>query len=116
MDQTSIESWVKDWPGVRFEVKWQDDLVFSVAGKMFAVYCFQGKNQGQLSFKVEDHRWLEWTDQPHVIPAPYLARAHWVALLPGCTLNFAEKQQCLRRSYELVRDRLSKRLQRELMA
>ena len=114
MDQQTLLDWAGHWPGVSHEVKWQDDLALMVGGKMFALYCFQGKNQGQLSFKVDDSRLLELTDRPHIIPAPYLARAHWVSLLPGCTMDAEEKQALLRRSYELVRGKLSRAAQRAL--
>ncbi len=114
MDQQTLIDWTGHWPGVSHEIKWQDDLAFMVAGKMFLLYCFQGKNQGQLSFKVEDGRLLEFTDRPHIIPAPYLARAHWISLLPGCTMDAQEKQALIRRSYELVRARLTKAAQRAL--
>jgi predicted DNA-binding protein (MmcQ/YjbR family) len=114
MDRETVASWVSAWPGVTHEVKWHDDLVFMVAGKMFLVYCFQGKNHGQLSFKVEDERLLELTDRPHVIPAPYMARAHWISLLPSCEMGEAEKRALVRRAYELVRAKLTKKLQREL--
>mgnify|MGYP000010225694 CR=1 FL=1 len=114
MDQETLSSWVATWPGVTQEVKWHDDLVFMVVGKMFLVHCFQGKNQGQLSFKVEDERLLELTDRPHIIPAPYMARAHWISLLPSCTMEEAEKRALIRRAYELVRGKLTRKLQLEL--
>lgn len=114
MDQATIETWVRDWPGVTHEIKWHDDLVFMVAGKMFGVYCFQGKNQGQVSFKVEDERFLEFTDRPHIIPAPYMARAHWVSVLPSAQMPAAEMRPLLRHAYELVRAKLPKKTQREL--
>jgi predicted DNA-binding protein (MmcQ/YjbR family) len=114
MDLSTLQEWVAGWPGVSHEIKWHDDVVFMVAGKMFVVHCFQGKNQGQLSFKVEDERFLELTDRPHVIPAPYMARAHWISLLPSCEMDSSEKRAMVRRSYELVRAKLTRKLQAEL--
>lgn len=114
MDQATIESWVRDWPGVTHEVKWHDDRVFMVAGKMFCVYCFQGKNHGQVSFKVEDARFLEFTDRPHIIPAPYMARAHWVSVLSSAAMPVDELRALVRHAYELVRAKLPKKVQREL--
>lgn len=114
MQLSTLQEWVGGWPGVSHEIKWQDDVVFMVAGKMFAVHCFQGKNQGQLSFKVEDERFLDLTDRPHVIPAPYMARAHWISLLPSCEMDSAEKHAMVRKSYELVRAKLTRKLQAEL--
>ncbi|AVQ00067.1 hypothetical protein C7S18_09800 [Ahniella affigens] len=116
MDQTTLHAWLDPLPGVSHDIKWQDDLVYMVAGKMFAVYCFQGKNHGQISFKVEETRFLELTDQPHVIPAPYMARAHWVSVLPSAAWSPAEFKKVLLHAYQLVRARLPKKTQRELGA
>ena len=116
MDQATIESWVRQWPGVTQEIKWHDDLVFMVGGKMFCVFCFQGKNQGQVSFKVEDERFLELTDRPHIHPAPYMARAHWISLLPLADMPRDELQALLHRAYTLVFAKLTRKLQREIEA
>ena len=110
----SLRALVSGWPGVASELKWQYDLVFSVAGKMFCVLCVQGREAGKLSFKVEDERFLEFTDRPGVVPAPYMARAHWISMDDPSVLPQAELQALVRRAYELVRAKLSKKLQREL--
>jgi predicted DNA-binding protein (MmcQ/YjbR family) len=99
---------------VESSIKWEDDLVFSVAGKMFCVTCVRGPKVGSMSFKVEDERFLELTERPGFAPAPYLARAHWVYLERPAKIPARELQGLLRRSYELVRARLPKKAQREL--
>lgn len=114
MDQKTLEAHVSGWPGVSRDIKWHDDLVFSVDGKMFAVYCFRGSNAGQVSFKAGEDRFLELTDRHGVIPAPYMARAHWVSVLPSSGVADAEILALVRASYELVRARLPKKRQREL--
>jgi predicted DNA-binding protein (MmcQ/YjbR family) len=57
-----------------------------------------------MSFKVEGHRFLELTGQPGMVPAPYLARAHWVQVPQQGALPDAEVRVFIRRSYELVRE------------
>lgn len=114
MTETKLRALVSGWPGVASELKWQDDLVFSVAGKMFCVLCVQGREAGKLSFKVEDERFLEFTDRAGFRPAPYLARARWVTVDVPAGQDAAELRALLRRAYELVRAKLSKRQQREL--
>jgi predicted DNA-binding protein (MmcQ/YjbR family) len=114
MDETQLHAHVGQWPGVEASVKWQDDLVFSIAGKMFCVFCLRGPTAGCMSFKVEDHRFLEFTERPGFIPAPYLARAHWVHVADPAKVPVAELRTLLRTSYELVRARLSRKTQREL--
>ena len=74
MDETALRKLTASWPGVEAGMKWEDDLVFTVAGKMFCVACVRGPHAGSVSFKVEDGRFLELTERPGFIPAPYLAR------------------------------------------
>lgn len=114
MDSKQLERIVGRWPGVGSDVKWDNDLVHSVAGKMFCALCLSGAEQGKLSFKVEPGRFLEFTDRPGFRPAPYLARAHWVTLDDPGVVPRAELEALLRRAYELVRERLPKKIQREL--
>jgi predicted DNA-binding protein (MmcQ/YjbR family) len=114
MDEKQLEALVGAWPGVTSDVKWQDDRVYSVAGKMFAVYCFRGSNAGQVSFKVGQERFLDLTDRHGVIPAPYMARAHWVSVLASSDMPREELLALLRGSYEQVRAKLTKKVQREL--
>lgn len=114
LDEAALRHWVDRWPGVGSDIKWDDDLVFSVAGKMFCVLCVRGPLAGRLSFKVEDERFLELTERPGFMPAPYLARAHWVLVSEPGRLPARELAALLRRSYELVRAKLPRKTQREL--
>ncbi|MEM7705389.1 MAG: MmcQ/YjbR family DNA-binding protein [Pseudomonadota bacterium] len=101
-------------PGSTDQVQWENDRVFKVGGKMFA--C-TGLNKSQpYSFKVETHRFLELTDQPGIRPAPYLARFHWVQVVPGeCVLSNQELRALLRGSHALVLSGLSGKKQSEIM-
>lgn len=112
MDEATLRG-SAGWPGVQAEIKWQDDLVLSVGGKMFCVLCIRGAGAGSLSFKVEDERFLELTGQPGFVPAPYLARAKWVQVPDTGAIDAAELAAFVRRSYELVRSRLTRKLQLE---
>jgi predicted DNA-binding protein (MmcQ/YjbR family) len=93
--------------------KWGADAVFSVGTKMFAVTRSEMPAQG-ISFKVDDDRFLELTDRPGIIPAPYLARAKWVYVNSAGALGDKEAAELLRRSYQLVSAKLTKKLQREI--
>ena len=114
MDEKNLRRLTAKWPGVSSDVKWDDDLIFSVAQKMFCGLCLRGPEQGKLSFKVEPERFLEFTDRPGFRPAPYMARAHWVTVDDTRVVPRAELEALLRRAYELVRAKLPKKLQREL--
>lgn len=109
MKREQLEILCRRWPGVEWGIKWEDDLVFTVAGKMFCCLCLKGPDQGRLSFKVEPERFLEFTDQPQFRPAPYLARAHWVTVDAPRTLAKRELDALLRTAYELVRSKLPRK-------
>jgi predicted DNA-binding protein (MmcQ/YjbR family) len=114
MDNERLRTLCSAWPGVSESIKWEDDLVFSVADKMFVVTALRGPHKGRLSFKVDADRFLELTVQPGMGPAPYLARAFWVSITEPERFADPEVEACVRRSYELVRSGLSKKLQARL--
>lgn len=116
MKRVALDELLLSWPGARSDVKWEDDLVYSVVGKMFAVYGLRGVHAGFVSFKVDDDRFLELTERPGFRPAPYLARARWVQVIDPRALPVAELKGLLRRSYELVFAKLPKARQRELVS
>ena len=117
MSPEALRILVGQWPGVTEDMKWGCDLVFSVGGKMFCVLDTapaEAGGSGRLSFKVEETRFLEFTDRPGIIPAPYMARAHWISLTRPDALPEAERDVLLRASYSLVLAKLPKRTQRAL--
>lgn len=102
------------WPGVTVDTKWDDDLVWSVGGRMFCIRAADADAGAPLSFKVPAERFLELTGTPGFAPAPYLARAHWVQATPGAIPADALRAM-VRTSYELARAKLPKKMQRELV-
>jgi predicted DNA-binding protein (MmcQ/YjbR family) len=113
MDFEAAKVVCRRFAGCTEDVKWGADLVFSVGEKMFAVTGNTAPAEG-ISFKVDDDRFLELTDRPGIVPAPYLARAKWVHVSREAALSDQEAAQLLRRSYELVFAKLTKKLQREI--
>jgi Uncharacterized protein conserved in bacteria len=109
-----LEALCGQWPGVTRDIKWGADLVFSVGGKMFAVTPSDGSEGGRLSFKVADERFLELTDQPGIIPAPYMARAHWISVIEPQRFGTAELEAFILDAYTLVRAKLTRKLQATL--
>lgn len=114
MSSQQLEAFCGKWAGVTRDIKWENNLVFSVAGKMFAMMPADGSDGGRLSCKVDDARFLELTDQPGIIPAPYLARARWISIIESQRFTTADLQDFIRDAYLLVRARLTKKLQAEL--
>lgn len=115
MDVEAAKALCRSFPGCTEDIKWGADLVFSVGGKMFAVTGNAAPAEG-MSFKVDDDRFLELTDRPGIMPAPYLARAKWVYVNREADLPDREAAELLRRSYALVFAKLTRKLQREIAA
>jgi predicted DNA-binding protein (MmcQ/YjbR family) len=97
------------FPGTTEQIQWGDDLLFKVGGKMFAVARLEPAKVW-LSLKADPEHFAELTERPGVIPAPYLARAKWIALESPDALPDAELAQLLRESYELVRAKLPRKI------
>ncbi|HEY8585720.1 MAG TPA: MmcQ/YjbR family DNA-binding protein [Rhodanobacter sp.] len=114
LDVAQLEAFCGRWPGVTRDTKWGIDSVFSVGGKMFAVMPSDGSEGGRLSVKVADERFLELTDQPGIIPAPYLARAHWISIVEPQRFATTELEAFVLNAYTLVRAKLTKKLQATL--
>ena len=89
------------FPGATEQIQWEDDLVFKVGGKMFAVLPLEPARVW-LTIKADPAAFLELTERPGIIPAPYLARAKWISLESPEALPAGEVTALLRKSYELV--------------
>jgi predicted DNA-binding protein (MmcQ/YjbR family) len=96
-------------PGTTEQIQWGYDLLFKVGGKMFAVAPLEPAPVC-LSFKCSDESFADLTERPGIIPAPYLARAKWVALETPEAISRSELAGLLRVSYESVFARLPKRI------
>ena len=55
-------------------------LVFKIGGKMFAVIGLDPVSDHCLSFKCTPEKFAELIERDGIVPAPYVARYHWVAL------------------------------------
>jgi len=97
-------------PQTTEEVLWGADLVFKIGGKMYAAAALEPGTEW-LSFKCTPEKFAELTEQEGIIPAPYAARHHWVALQTDDALTAAEIKRLIGESYELVLGKLSKKAQ-----
>jgi len=95
-------------PHATEQIQWGNDLLFKVHGKMFAITPLEPAAVC-LSFKCSEEAFAELTERPHIVPAPYLARAKWVALERRDAIAPDELAELLRTSYALVVARLPKK-------
>jgi predicted DNA-binding protein (MmcQ/YjbR family) len=104
--------WVRRYclsmPHATESVQWGNDLVFKIAGKMFAVVVLE-PSKVCMAFKCTPEEFAELVERPGIIPAPYSARYYWVALETEDALTQSELKRLLRRSYDMVVEKLPKK-------
>lgn len=109
MNIAAINKFCAALPHAIGEIKWQVDMVYTIGRKMF---CVTGN--GHVAFKVDDDLFLSMSDRAGFIPAPYMARAKWVQVTDLKKVSDAELKALITRSYELVAQKLTKKLRAEL--
>ena len=112
MNTETLRNFCLSLPAATEEIKWGNDLTFSIGGKMFCVTSFD--EPFKASFKVPDEDFEELCNREGFVPAPYMARAKWVLVSNNASLSKKEWETFVEQSYNLVKSKLTKK-QRELL-
>lgn len=99
-------------PGATEDVKWGNDLVFSVGDKMFAVFALPDGEP--IGMKVDPVAFASLTEQPGIIPAPYLARHSWINVITRGALPAQAIKELIRQSHAMVAEKLPRKVRAEL--
>jgi predicted DNA-binding protein (MmcQ/YjbR family) len=113
MDIDRLRKLCLSLPGATEQIQWQDHLLFKVGGRMFAITPLEPARLW-LSIKADPQEFADLTERPGVIPAPYLARAKWIAVESKHALTPPELEALIRRSYELVLAKLPRKARERL--
>jgi predicted DNA-binding protein (MmcQ/YjbR family) len=114
MDSESARAFLLRLPHVEETLQWGNNLVFwlgdkAIGGKMFALLNLDADSNGVLSFAAGPEGAAELLEIDGIFPAPYLARAHWVAMERWNVLRTSELQARLRAARDIVEAKLTKR-------
>jgi predicted DNA-binding protein (MmcQ/YjbR family) len=114
MDAERVREYLLKLPHVAETMQWGANLVFwvgdkAIGGKMFALLNLDDDQQGVLSFAAGPERYAELLETEGVYPAPYLARAHWVAIRHWGVLRSSELEELLKSGHGLVYAKLPKK-------
>lgn len=112
MEIESLRKYCLKLPAVTEDIKWGNDLCFSIGGKMFCVSSLEPPLR--VSFKVSDEEFDELSVRNGFMPAPYMARAKWVSVTDPTVLKTKEWQNLVSQSYELIKAKLTNKLRKEL--
>jgi predicted DNA-binding protein (MmcQ/YjbR family) len=113
MNLESTREYCLTLPHATEMIQWVDHLLFKVGGKMFAIMSLEPQ-ENVLSFKATPDQFFELQELDGVIPAPYMARAQWLALQRFDALRDDELKDLLATSHRLIYEKLPKRLKESL--
>lgn len=119
-----IDAYLLQKPGVTkdFKVEWQW-LRYQVGGKLFAARMQPGEehnpvyaNKQLINLKCEPMRAeLLCAQHAEIMPAFYMDKRNWISVDLGGMLSEAQIQELCHTSYQLIFQRLTKKLQREIL-
>jgi predicted DNA-binding protein (MmcQ/YjbR family) len=122
MDAERLRAYLLTLPHVAETMQWGANLVFwvgdkAIGGKMFALINLDeppdpaaGSPHLILSYSAGPDRYAELLEIDGLVPAPYMARIHWVAAERWDVFSDAEWQHELRAAYELTLAKLPKKV------
>ena len=114
MTPRQIDKFCASLPAATRTVQWEGVAVFKVGGKMFCLIAPEDHSVGRICFKCPTEHYDALSRADGFRPAPYLARAKWVALDDPKTLTAAEMKAYVRRAHAAIAAALPKKKQAEL--
>lgn len=114
MDNERVREFCLSLPHVTESVNWGHHLVFfvgdkAVGGKMFALIHLDDAGTGVVWFHCGAERFQELLEIEGIIPAPYMAKAHWITIERWDVLRPRQLEDELRKAHELIYAKLPKR-------
>jgi predicted DNA-binding protein (MmcQ/YjbR family) len=113
MDIEAIRKYCLSLPHSTEGMQWGDNLLYRIGEKIFTIVALD-HTPPQLSFKCTSEEFAELVEREGIIPAPYMARNHWVLLETPDSLPRAELKRLIKDSYDMVAAKLTKRARVEL--
>jgi predicted DNA-binding protein (MmcQ/YjbR family) len=115
----SYIDWVRSFclslPHASEKIQWTHNLLFCVGGRMFCIANLEpGLSPTRIALKCTPEKFAELIEIEGIIPAPYMARNHWVAFVEMDALRQAEIKELIESSYHLVYEKLPGKLRQQL--
>lgn len=112
MNTDMLQEYCMSLPAAQEGVKWEDHLCFMIAEKMFCITGFT--DDTNVSFKVTPEDFEVLTEREGIVQAKYFAKKQWVSISKRNALRNAEWKEYLKKSYNLVKEKLPKKVQKEI--
>jgi predicted DNA-binding protein (MmcQ/YjbR family) len=115
MNIESLRALALSYPGVTEDIKWETHLCFCVGGKIFIITS-PDEVPVRASIKVSEEDFDLLTSRIGIIQAPYLGKRQWVSIENIESFSPQEWEMYLKRSYDLIFAKLTKKLQQEILS
>lgn len=118
---SSYLDWVRAFclslPYATEDVQWEHNLLFRIAGKMFCIANLEpAVSPTKICFKCAPEKFAELVEIEGIIPAPYMARNHWVAMIEINALRQPEIRELIQASYQMILEKLPRKMQADLQS
>jgi len=114
MTPKQIDAFCATLPAATRSVQWEGVIVFKVGAKMFCLIAPPDHSVGRVCFKCPPEYYDALSHAPGFCPAPYLARAKWVAVDDLKLLSAAEMKAYIARAHGTIAAALPKKKRLEL--
>lgn len=114
MNIEQLREFCLSFPHTTEDIKWGQDLCFLIGEKMFCVCGIEPSDNWQFTFKCTPEKFAELVEIDGIIPAPYVARYHWVAVKKMDAINDDEIEELIKKSYLMVFEKLPTKVKFEL--
>jgi predicted DNA-binding protein (MmcQ/YjbR family) len=109
-----IDKFCASLPAATRIVQWEGVTVFKVGGKMFCLIAPPDHSVGRVCFKCPPEHYDALSRAEGFRPAPYLARAKWVAVDDLKVLSATEMKAYIKRAHAVIAAALPKKKRAEL--
>ena len=114
MNIETLRQYCLSLPHATEGVQWDNDLLFRIGGKIFAITTLDG-TPTKVAFKCTPEKFDELIELEGVIPAPYMERNKWVLIEQPNALSDKEIKSLIKISYQLIFTKLPKKIKTTLM-
>ncbi|PTY07853.1 hypothetical protein DB347_06400 [Opitutaceae bacterium EW11] len=114
MQLPALRDCALSFPQTTWVKQWGECLVYKVAGKVFMIVSLDGQTIDGISLKCTPEEFDEITEIDGITQAPYCAKRLWFRVGDLSALSDSELKRRIRRSYDLVVEKLPKKVQAPL--
>ncbi len=108
-----IQDLCKRFPGTTEDLKWESNLCFCIAGKIFLMAGLDHVPT-RVSFKVSEEEFEELIERDGFIQAPHMAKNKWVLIQDINKLKPKEWEHYIKQSYEIIKYKISRKKLKEM--